>query len=140
MAKKKVESEVLERFDPDPADGDSEIDGDIRYELMLADDTLPPDLHPVWVAQNSNPALDCVKEYRHAGYREVRFGEGIQMKSGMAYQDGEVMTFRDHVLMVADKAKHDARERRQRKFNADVRAKMIKKNNAPLFVTNPNDR
>lgn len=137
---RKTRTEVLDRFDPDPADGSVEVDGDIRFELELADASLPPDLHPVWVAHNSNPALDCVREYKHHGYREVRYGEGVKMKSGMEFAEGEVMSYRDHQLMVCDKSKHEERERRQRSFNEKLRQQMIKRNNSPLFVTNPSDR
>lgn len=139
MPRKKANAEVLERFDPDAEDGDHEIDGDIRYELALDESRLPADRHYVWVAQSNDPKMDCVKEYKHRGFRVINYDPDgpVQMKSGLRPDSGAVMTYRDHVLMECDKAANDKRESRERAFNRKVRAQMISKNNRPVYLQNP---
>lgn len=136
MAKTKPETEavvteeVLERFDPEE---DTEIDGDIRFELKLDEDTIPKDKHPVWVHNSDIPM------YKGMRYAIATADEGIQMASGLKFQPGEAMTFRDHTLMLRDRGYHERVEANQHKANRELRAKMIKSANNTVFLNERGD-
>ena len=135
MAKRHADAEavvekVLERHDPDPADGDSDPSGDPTYEFQLNPASLPADLHPIHVHK------DDKAKYKGLGYREVRGAEGIQFLSGLEVGSDELMTVRDHELMVCDKERHTKREARERKSNTEVRARFLRNSaRGDIFVS-----
>jgi hypothetical protein len=122
---------ILERFDPTE---DSEIDGDIRFELKLDEATIPADKHPVWVHVSDIPM------YKGMRYAEAKAGDdGIEMANGLKFDRGDRMTYRDHVLMLRDRGYHEAAESRAHKANRDLRAKMIKGANKTIFLNGATD-
>ncbi|HYE97434.1 MAG TPA: hypothetical protein VEJ18_00930 [Planctomycetota bacterium] len=125
--------EVIERFDPAEQ---AEIDGDPTFEMKLDPDSVPADQFPVWV-HHSDEAM-----YKARGYREVRYGasnDGIEMLSGLTFDEGARMTYADHVLYVRDKERHERITANERKRNRDLRARFIKGANKTIYVNTPGD-
>lgn len=123
--------EVIERFD---AREQAEIDGDPNFEARLIDESIPGDLVPVWAHESD------VRAYKGRGWREAKAGEeGIEMLCGAEFAKGETMTFRDHVLLVRDRARHEKILAAERQRNRATRGHFLKTANAPVFVNNPGD-
>lgn len=110
------------RFDPVEQ---AEIDGDPRFEIMLDPESEKDmkDRHPVWAHVSDVTAM------KGRGARVEKHGGGYRLASGVAEDAGADITWRDHVLVSFDKAKHDRREELERAANRNARAAMIRETN-----------
>lgn len=119
-----AKTQTLERFDPD--EDFSDVDGDLRAEFALNEETEDAGRHYVWV-HNSE---ESIGEYKGnvLKYKIEHFDEGaVQPRMAAELKKGEAITRRDHVLMSCDRLLWEKRERFERLKSKKLRDSFLKR-------------
>ena len=114
----------------------AEKDGDPRFDWMVSSACLSknPDKRFIWAPQEDVRGMSG----KQRGYSPC-YGKDVELASGVAYADDELVEQDGCVLMWCDRARREAHEERERRTNLEQRRAILKRNAVDKIISPSGD-